>query len=116
MENTIEFYKNCIKQLLCEYESLKTDNACIELIFDDKRMRYMATWVGWEQDKRIHQCAVHIDICDEKVLIQWNDTEDQIDQNLIEMGIPKNKISLGMIPSYFHSKAENWNIHSAQAR
>lgn len=47
MENTIEFYKSCIKKLLCEYESLKTDNACIELIFDDNRMRYMATWVGW---------------------------------------------------------------------
>ncbi len=53
MENTIEFYKSCIKQLLSRYESLKTDHADIELIFDDERRRYMATWVGWEQYKRI---------------------------------------------------------------
>jgi hypothetical protein len=46
MENTVEFYKSCIKQLLSRYESLKTDNTHIELIFDDKRMRYMADWMG----------------------------------------------------------------------
>ncbi|MDM8560930.1 XisI protein [Candidatus Parabeggiatoa sp. HSG14] len=103
MENTIEFYKNCIKQLLSRYESFKTDNAYIELIFDDKRMRYMATWIGWKQNKRIHQCAVHIDISDENILIQWNDTEDQIEKYLIEMGIPKDKICLEVIPPYFRS-------------
>ncbi|MEN8217509.1 MAG: XisI protein [Pseudomonadota bacterium] len=103
MENAVGFYQSCIKQLLSEYESLKTDNASIELICDDNRKRYLATWVGWKQDKRIHQCAVHIDIIDAKVVIQWNDTEDQIAHDLIEMGIPKDRINLGMIPPYFSS-------------
>ena len=103
MENTIEFYKNCIKQLLSEYESLKKDDACIELIFDDNRMHYMVIWIGWEKDKRIHQCAVHVDVCDGNVVIQWNDTEEQIDKELIEMGIPKDKICLGLIPPNFRA-------------
>jgi hypothetical protein len=100
MEKTIEFYKNCIKKVLSRYESLKTNDSLIELIFDDERMRYMAVWIGWQKYKRIHQSAVHIDILDDKIVIQYNDTEDLIDSELIDMGIPKEKISLGFIPSY----------------
>jgi hypothetical protein len=59
--------------------------------------------IGWEQDKRIHQCAVHIDINGENILIQWNDTEDQIEKYLVEMGIPKDKICLEVIPPLFRS-------------
>jgi hypothetical protein len=42
MENSRKFYQQCVKQLLSEYESLKTHDSHIELIFDDERMRYMA--------------------------------------------------------------------------
>ena len=98
METPREFYQRCVKQLLSEYETLKTDDSAIELIFDDERMRYMAIWIGWQQSKRIHQCAVHIDICDDQVIIQWNDTEDLLDEDLINMGIPTHHICLGMIP------------------
>ena len=98
MENSTEFYKRCVKQLLTGYESLTTGDSRIELIFDDERMRYMAVWVGWQKYRRIHQCAVHIDICNGQILIQWNDTEDLIDEMLTDMGIPKTAICLAMIP------------------
>ncbi len=98
METPREFYKQCIKQLLTPYEQLHTDDSHIELIFDDERMRYMAVWIGWQKSKRIHQCAVHIDICDEQVVIQWNDTEDLLDEDLLNMGIPKDQICLNVIP------------------
>ncbi len=60
MENSRKFYQQCVKQLLSEYEALKTPDSHIELIFDDKRMRYIAIWVGWRNRKRIHQCAIHV--------------------------------------------------------
>ncbi len=55
--------------------------------------------MGWHKYKRIHQCAVHIDICDRQVVIQWNDTEDMLDEELVEMGILKKDIRLELIPS-----------------
>ncbi|NEP47238.1 MAG: XisI protein [Okeania sp. SIO2G4] len=105
MDSTINFYRECVKRLLGEYESLQDEGSQIDLIFDDERMRYMALWVGWHQYKRIHQCVLHIDIIDSNlemgeshcILIQCNDTEEPIVTKLIEMGISEDKISLGFI-------------------
>jgi len=95
-----------VKRLLASYESLRTDNSHIELVFDDERMRYMAVWVGWQKHRRIHQCAVHIDICDGNVVIQWNDMEDMPDEELAEMGIPKSHIRSEIIPPEVRLRSE----------
>ncbi|HAO21352.1 MAG: hypothetical protein BWK80_43350 [Desulfobacteraceae bacterium IS3] len=98
MENMTEFYKTCVKRLLSAFQPLKTDCSEVELVFDDERMHYMAFRVGWRKHKRIHLCLVHIDICNDMIVIQANNTEDLIDAELIEMGIPKEKICLGLLP------------------
>ena len=98
MDQALEFYKRCIKHLLAEYQSLKNDWSEVELLFDDERMHYMALRVGWFNQKRIYLCLVHIDICDTMIVIQANNTEDLIDDELIEMGIPKEKMCLGLLP------------------
>lgn len=98
MENSVAFYQHCIKQLLSTYESLKTDDAQIEVIFDDEHLRYLAVWVGWQQSKRIHQCAIHIDICHDTIIIQRNDTEERLDRELMTYGIPPEKIQIGFLP------------------
>ena len=97
MEKSRKFYQQCIKKLLSEYESLKTEDSHIELIFDDERMQYMAVWVGWQNQRRIHQCAIHISIRGDQVVIKLNDTEDLVDEELIAMGIPKDNIYLEII-------------------
>jgi hypothetical protein len=98
MEERITLYQTCIKRLLSEYQPLDTQWSKVELIFDDEHQHYMAFRVGWFKHKRIHFCLVHIDICDDMVVIQANNTEDLIDEELIEMGIPKDKICLGLLP------------------
>lgn len=98
MESPVVFYQQCIKQLLSTYESLKADDAQVEVIFDDEHLRYLAIWVGWQQSKRIHQCAIHIDICQEMIVIQRNDTEERLDHELMEYGIPQDKIRIGFLP------------------
>lgn len=98
MDQSIEFYKACIKHILAEYESLRTEWSTVELLFDDERLHYMALRVGWHQHKRIHACLVHIDICQDRIVIQANNTEDPIDDELIELGIPREKICLGILP------------------
>jgi XisI protein len=87
MESSIEFYQQCVKKLLSQYESLKDEDSKIELIFDDERMHYMVLWIGWHEYKRIHQCAVHIDIVGDRIFLECNDTEDSVVTQLVDMGI-----------------------------
>jgi hypothetical protein len=58
----------------------------------------MAYRVGWLKHKRIHFCLVHIDIRDDMVIIQANNTEDPIDEDLMAQGVPSDKICLGLLP------------------
>jgi hypothetical protein len=98
MASKIDFYKRCIKQLLAEYESFKSPCPHVELLFDDERMSYMAVRVGWLKDKHLHLCLVHIDILDDTLVVQCNNTENLVVTQLVEMGIPREKISCGFIP------------------
>lgn len=98
METPVAFYQNCIKQILNEYGSLKTNQLSTELIFDDEHRHYLVMWLGWNGHKRIHECAIHIDIIDDKIVIQWNDTEELLEDSLISLGIPKENIVIGTIP------------------
>ena len=98
MEKDVAFYKQCIKQLLSRYEALTTDQSQVELLFDDDQMRYMAIRLGWFKQRRLHLCLVHVDICDNKVVIQANNTEDMVATELVELGIPPEKIQLGFLP------------------
>ena len=106
MASPIEFYKACIKQLLGEYEQLKTEWSAAELVFDDERMRYLVMRTGWFRGKRIHQCMVHIDICADKIVIQANHTERLLDEELMEMGVPRDKLCLGFIPPQMQTETE----------
>jgi hypothetical protein len=58
----------------------------------------MAMRIGWQNQKRIHLCLIHIDVRDGLVIIQANNTEDEIDAELVEEGIPLEKICLGWLP------------------
>lgn len=99
METSVAFYQLCIKQVLSGYESLQTDQLATELIFDDERKHYLVMWLGWNGYKRIHECAIHIDIVDDEIVIQWNDTEELLEDSLMSLGIPKENIIVGTIPA-----------------
>lgn len=99
METSIAFYQRCIKQILNEYELLQTDQLAAELILDDERGRYLVMWLGWNGYKRIHECAIHIDIINDKIVIQWNDTEELLEESLISLGVARESIIIGTIPS-----------------
>ena len=98
MEENVKLYRACIKRVLSEYHELKTEWSEVELIFDDEHAHYMAYRVGWLKHKRIHFCLVHIDIRDDMIIIQANNTEDPIDEDLMAQGVPGDKICLGLLP------------------
>ncbi len=99
--DTLVFYQRCIKEVLSEYRTLDTDWSQIKLIFDDVRHNYMVVRVGWFKHKRIHRCLVHVEICDDQIIVQANDTEHLLDEALIDLGVPKQKIIPGFVPTEF---------------
>ncbi|MEH2282796.1 MAG: XisI protein [Nostoc sp.] len=96
----LDHYRQVIETILSEYASLPYSYANIqsEVVFDRSRDRYLWMDVGWDSDRRIHGCLVHIDLIDGKIWIQRDGTEEGIAADLERAGIPKEHIVLGFRP------------------
>jgi hypothetical protein len=95
----VEHYRESIKTLLKKYANSMSKNpepeVEIELIFDTEKDRYLLLNVGWRGAKRVHQCLFHFDIKDNKIWLQENNTEIEVDRDLQEMGISQREIVVG---------------------
>lgn len=89
-----------IETILSDYASLPYSYADIqsEVVFDRNRDRYLWMSVGWDGERRVHGCMVHIDLIDDKIWIQRDGTEEGIAADLERAGIPKDRIVLGFRP------------------
>jgi len=72
----------------------------IQLIFDDKHDYYHWRNVGWEGLKHVYRCIIHFDIKDEKIWLQENLTDQNPAQELVEMGVLREDIVLGLQAPY----------------
>jgi hypothetical protein len=97
-------YRELVRQLLTTQASLDAVNSGTEvecqLVFDTEHDHYQLLDIGWDGLKRIYTCFIHIDIKDEKIWIQRNMTEVDLAQTLVEMGVAKEDIILGLHPPY----------------
>ncbi len=96
----LDYYRQVIETVLNEYAALPYSYAAIqgEVVFDRIRDRYLWMDVGWDGERRIHGCLVHIDLIDGKIWIQRDGTEAGIAADLERAGIPKDRIVLGFRP------------------
>lgn len=78
----------------------------VEIVFDEKRERYLLLYVGWNEEDRIHGCPIHIDIKDGKIWIQQDFTEEGLAYQLVELGVPKTDIVLGFRAPYVRQFTE----------
>ncbi|HAX88287.1 MAG TPA: XisI protein [Cyanobacteria bacterium UBA11370] len=98
----VEYYRQCIRKLLTAQMTWEQGNADIEcqLIFDVEHDHYQLLDVGWDDLKRVYNCFIHLDIKNGKIWIQRNMTEVDIARELVEMGVPREDIVLGLHPPY----------------
>ncbi len=96
----LDDYRQVIETILSEYASLPYSYANIqsEVVFDRTHDRYLWMDIGWDGDRCIHGCLVHIDLIDGKIWIQRDGTEEGIAVDLERAGIPKEDIVLGFRP------------------
>ncbi|WP_129633039.1 XisI protein [Candidatus Oscillochloris fontis] len=95
--DTITHYRNVIQQVLLEYTKTPYARGDIQCkpVFDTVRNSFMLITEGWDGVRRIHGCLVHVEIIDEKVWVQRDDTDRGITYHLVESGVPKEQIVLG---------------------
>jgi len=101
----VDKYQQIIKEVLTEYSQVKPANGEIEVIpiFNKEANSYQIIHMGWDNRHRIYGCTVHIDIKDDKVWIQNDNTEVGIANELVYKGIPKKDIVLGYQAPYLRN-------------
>ena len=95
-------YRQAVRQLLSRCTEGKTSNSEIEvqLVFDEERGHYQWIELGWEGHLRVYRCFVHFDIREGKIWLQRNMTDQDLAEDLIEMGVAREDIVLGLQPHY----------------
>ena len=93
----IDRYRQAVRESLLAYAAIPFSHGEIECqpIFDTQRDRYQIINIGWDINRRVHGCCLHLDIIDGKIWIQHNSTEKAIGEELVERGIPREDIVLG---------------------
>jgi hypothetical protein len=93
-------YRSVIEAALRAYVAVPYAYGEIEskLIVSQAQDAYLIVNVGWDQGRRIHGCLVHIEIIDGHIWIQCDGTERGMALDLVEAGIPKDRIVLAFHP------------------
>ncbi len=97
-ENKIDRYRKLVKSLISNYASsdIANDNAEVQLLLDTDRDHYQWMNVGWQGSDRIYRCVMHFDIKDGKVWLQQNLTDRDPAEELVNMGVAREDIVLGL--------------------
>ncbi|AOX03308.1 XisI protein [Moorena producens PAL-8-15-08-1] len=95
-------YRQYVQTLLNDYakDDVSNDEVEVQLIFDTVRDHYQWMNVGWEDLNRIYRSIVHLDIKDGKIWLQQNLTDLNPAEELVEMGVPRDDIVLGLQAPY----------------
>lgn len=68
-----------------------------ELITDFLHNHFQLVSMGWQKQRFFHETHIHIDIIDNKIWVQQNNTEFDVVGEMLSKGIKKEDIVLGFI-------------------
>ena len=94
--DTLTEYRKKIRTVLQRRERRPSATAdfTIELAGDETQDRYLLVHLGWDGYRRLYGVLIHIDIIDDKIWIQKDDTEEGIAEDLVRAGVPQDRIVL----------------------
>ena len=110
MERIAKF-RNAILEIMEDYaaerrDSLAKEGIHFEIIADEKRDRYQLLMMGWQGKQRIHSLLFHIDIINDKIWVQEDNTEYSAANMLTDKGISKKDIVLGYFTEFHRAHGE----------
>jgi len=80
-----------------------------KIIADDARKQYQVVLMGWHQRKRVYHIMFHLEIIENKIWIQEDNTEDSVAEMLVEQGASKQDIVLAYF-SEFHRRNTEYAV------
>jgi hypothetical protein len=94
---------NCreiVKEIILKYAKFRPSHGQIRLdpVFDEIRDHYALMQVGWNRGQRVRGNLIYVTLKDDKVYIEYDGIEGGITPELLEAGIPKEKIVLAFHP------------------
>lgn len=97
MDSLKSNYQEIIEKVLTDYANFLGDDDSVqnELVFDRTRDHYLLVETGWENGRRTYGTLLHLDIMNGKIWIQQDGTEAGIANELVALGVPKERIVLG---------------------
>lgn len=100
-------YRELVQKILAGHSRNDLDTETkVQLIFDTERDRYQVVHLGWEQQKRVYGCVIHVDIKDGKIWIQRDRTEIGVANELVAAGVSKEDIVLAFKSPYLRQFTE----------
>jgi XisI protein len=96
----VTHYGQLIQDIFREYGDFKPSYGQVEVetIIDSVQGHYQLMTVGWDGQRRVHGCLLHVDVKNGKIWVQHDGTEEGIANRLVAEGVPKDDIVLA-----FHS-------------
>ena len=93
MDN-LEKYGNIIEGILQKYADLPYCYGDVNtfVIVSQDRKHFLLMDEGWQDDLRVYEVITHVEIRQDKIWIQREGIEEGITSELLEAGIPKDKI------------------------
>jgi hypothetical protein len=96
----VDAFRDTIERVLAKRAAEKYAHGDIrsKVVFDRVHDSYLVMDVGWNGYERIHDALIHVEVLDGKLWIQFDGTEDGIAGELVEAGVPRDRIVLGFKP------------------
>ncbi|MBE9032671.1 XisI protein [filamentous cyanobacterium LEGE 11480] len=104
-------YRQCLQAFLTQYAKYGAQTADMEtqLIFDTANDHYLLIRTGWEKVHRVHACIFHFDIKGDKIWVQENNTDIEVDKELEALGISKHELVIG----FHHPSMREYSEYAA---
>ncbi len=107
----IEFFREAIANTMKTYETERAHSQSFsglhfEQICDAHNNRFQLVLMGWKEDERIYHLIFHVDIIDDKIWIQEDNTEEGLALLLEAQGVGKKDIVLAFYPDYHRAHTE----------
>ena len=98
----LELYRTIICDFLKKQATMVTLGGTIETetIFDQETHRYLLVDLGWDKQQRIYSVVIHLELREGKIWIQENTTDFSVAEKLLERGVSREDIILGLKPSF----------------
>lgn len=92
----LENYRQIIQKIIHQYTSIPSSSDPVESIAvcDPVNDIYLVMDVGWNCAGRVHSVPIHLRVKNAKIWLEWDGTDQEIAQQLMDAGVPPEDIVL----------------------